>query len=63
MKGYWIILGTAVTDTQAQQEYGRLWAPIAEHYGARGFRLIKGSLIRMPWDDSVRHRSPPPAQY
>ena len=23
MKGYWIILGTAVTDTQAQQEYGR----------------------------------------
>lgn len=35
MKGYWIIFGSAVTDTEAQQEYGRLWAPIAETYGAK----------------------------
>jgi len=35
MKGYWLILGTAVADQAAQQEYGRLWAPIAEKYGAR----------------------------
>lgn len=35
MKGYWIILGTAVTDQAAQEEYGRLWRPIAEKYGAK----------------------------
>ncbi len=32
MKGYWIVLGTAVTDKAAQEEYGRLWRPIAEKY-------------------------------
>ncbi len=35
MKGYWLILGGAVTDQAAQEEYGRLWAPIAARYGAR----------------------------
>lgn len=35
MKGYWIILGTAVTDPAAQEEYGRLWRPIAEKYEAK----------------------------
>ena len=45
MKGYWIILGTAVTDTQAQQEYGRLWAPIAEQYGARLKVLDSTALV------------------
>ncbi|MFK3722371.1 hypothetical protein D3C76_516580 [compost metagenome] len=35
MKGYWIIFGAAVTDAQAQQEYGRLWGPIAEKYQAK----------------------------
>ena len=35
MKGYWLILGTAIADQAAQQEYGRLWAPIAAKYGAR----------------------------
>lgn len=34
MKGYWIILGADVTDPQAQVEYGRLWKPIGEKYGA-----------------------------
>jgi hypothetical protein len=32
MKGYWLTLGTAVADQSAQDEYGRLWAPIAEKY-------------------------------
>jgi len=35
MKGYWIILGTAVADQAAQEEYGRLWRPIAERYEAK----------------------------
>lgn len=35
MKGYWLILGTAVADQDAQAEYGRLWKPIAEKYHAR----------------------------
>ncbi|WP_336333226.1 DUF1330 domain-containing protein [Pseudomonas putida] len=35
MKGYWIIFGSAVADTDAQQEYGRLWTPIAQQYGAK----------------------------
>ena len=35
MKGYWLILGTEVTDQAAQDEYSRLWTPIAERYQAR----------------------------
>mgnify|MGYP001769982842 FL=1 len=35
MKGYWLILGSAITDQTAQDDYGRLWAPIAARYGAR----------------------------
>jgi uncharacterized protein (DUF1330 family) len=35
MKGYWLILGTEITDEPAQKEYGALWAPIARHYDAR----------------------------
>ena len=35
MKGYWLILGTKITDQAAQEEYGRLWAPIAEKYQVR----------------------------
>ncbi|MEI4486474.1 DUF1330 domain-containing protein [Frigidibacter sp. MR17.14] len=34
MKGYWLILGTEVTDPAAQADYGRLWAPIAARHGA-----------------------------
>lgn len=40
MKGYWLILGEAITDPEAQAEYGRLWAPIAARYGAR---LVSGA--------------------
>ncbi|WP_343501581.1 DUF1330 domain-containing protein [Alloyangia pacifica] len=35
MKGYWLVLGTDVTDADAQADYGRLWASIAARYGAR----------------------------
>ncbi len=35
MKDYWLILGTPVTDAAEQAEFGALWAPIAERYGAR----------------------------
>ncbi len=35
MKGYWLILGSAITDAAAQEQYGQLWAPIAARYGAR----------------------------
>ena len=35
MKGYWLILGSAITDQGAQEEYGRLWAPIAQKYKAK----------------------------
>lgn len=34
MSGYWIIKGT-IKDQAAYEEYARLWAPIAEKYGAR----------------------------
>lgn len=35
MKGYWIILGTAIADADAQARYVALWAPIAAKYQAR----------------------------
>jgi len=35
MKGYWLILRTGIADQAAQEEYSRLWAPIAEKYRAR----------------------------
>lgn len=38
MKGYWLILGSAITDPAEQETYGRLWAPIAAKYGARVIR-------------------------
>lgn len=49
MKGYWIILGTTVTNTQAQQEYGRLWAPSAEHYGAR-LKALDSTALAVEFD-------------
>lgn len=42
MKGYWLVIGTAVTDPVAQKTYGALWAPIAAKYGAR--LITNGSL-------------------
>lgn len=35
MKGYWLILGTEVANQVAQDEYNKLWAPIADKYQAR----------------------------
>lgn len=45
MKGYWIILATEVIDHEAQKEYGRLWAPIAEKYGANIKVLDQEALV------------------
>lgn len=39
MKGYWLILGSEITDHDAQAAYSALWAPIAERYKAR---LLRG---------------------
>ncbi|CAB3806378.1 hypothetical protein LMG28688_06348 [Paraburkholderia caffeinitolerans] len=35
MKGYWIVLGADITDSDAQAQYGKLWGPIAEKYDAK----------------------------
>jgi len=35
MKGYWLIVGTEITNEEAQAEYGKLWKPVAEKYQAR----------------------------
>lgn len=45
MKGYWIILGSAVTAPEAQQEYSRLWAPIGQKYGAKIKVLDASALV------------------
>jgi len=45
VKGYWIILASDVTDPDAQQEYARLWAPIAERYAAKIKVLGAGALV------------------
>ena len=34
MAGYWIVRGTQIKDTQAMQEYGKLWPDIAARFGA-----------------------------
>jgi uncharacterized protein (DUF1330 family) len=46
MKGYWIILGTGVTDKDAQQAYGALWAPIAEKYQAKLKTVDASSVLK-----------------
>ncbi|CAH2408370.1 DUF1330 domain-containing protein [Mesorhizobium escarrei] len=35
MKGYWLIIGTKISNDDAQSEYAKLWKPIAEKYQAR----------------------------
>jgi uncharacterized protein (DUF1330 family) len=35
MAGYWIVRASEVTDEEAQRSYGKAWAPLAEHYGAK----------------------------
>ncbi|MGF6976179.1 uncharacterized protein (DUF1330 family) [Paraburkholderia sp. JPY465] len=46
MKGYWIILGSDVTDPEAQRAYGKLWAPIAEKFGAKLKSLDSGAALK-----------------
>ena len=54
MKGYWLILGTAVTDPEIQAEYGRLWGPIGEKYGARVIREPKALELIEKRPDTAR---------
>ncbi|MBZ9821897.1 DUF1330 domain-containing protein [Mesorhizobium sp. CA4] len=35
MKGYWLIVGTEISDQEAQAEYSRLWSRSAKKYQAR----------------------------
>lgn len=35
MAGYWIVRSSEITDQEAFDNYARLWAPVAEKYGAR----------------------------
>ncbi|KKZ87608.1 hypothetical protein RPHASCH2410_CH11210 [Rhizobium phaseoli Ch24-10] len=56
MKGYWIIIGTEVSDQEAQSEYGRLWQPIAQKISGQnqpieGFASIEGGTGCAPGDD------------
>jgi|SRR3954451_7219616 uncharacterized protein (DUF1330 family) len=46
MKGYWLILGTEVSDQVAQDEYSRLWAPIAKKYQVRLNPTITPPLLK-----------------
>lgn len=34
MSGYWIVRGSSIKDEDALREYGQLWGPISERYGA-----------------------------
>jgi uncharacterized protein (DUF1330 family) len=34
MSGFWLVRASAVKDQQALEQYGDLWGPIAERYGA-----------------------------
>ncbi|MGB5706676.1 MAG: DUF1330 domain-containing protein [Arenicellales bacterium] len=34
MSGYWIVCGSSIKDEDALKEYGQLWIPIGERYGA-----------------------------
>ena len=34
MAGYWIVRGSGIKDDDALKQYGQLWAPIAQKYGA-----------------------------
>lgn len=46
MKGYWLIVGTDISNDDAQREYARLWKPIAEKYHARISPLKVPPLLR-----------------
>lgn len=45
MKGYWLIIGTEITDEVAQKDYGEVWKPIAAKYGARVNQLATPPLL------------------
>lgn len=53
MKGYWLIIGTEISDQEAQAEYGRLWNPIGEKYQAR-LSAAKNAPLLMEARDARR---------
>jgi hypothetical protein len=46
MKGYWLILGTEISNDSAQSEYVSLWKPLAEKYQAQINPLRVPPLLR-----------------
>jgi len=52
LKGYWLVLGTEITDQTAQNDYNRIWAPIAEKYQARLNRARVPLLLKEARDTS-----------
>jgi uncharacterized protein (DUF1330 family) len=46
VKGYWIVLGSELTDPEAQRAYGKLWGPIAEKFGAKLKSLDPGAVLK-----------------
>ena len=53
MKGYWLIIGTDISDQEAQAEYGRLWKPIGEKYQAR-LATVKNAPLLVEARDAGR---------
>lgn len=46
MKGYWLILGTEISNDSTQSEYVSLWKPLAEKYQAQINPLRVPPLLR-----------------
>ncbi|WP_320228202.1 DUF1330 domain-containing protein [Mesorhizobium captivum] len=46
MKGYWLIVGTEISDQEAQAGYARLWRPIGEKYQARSNPMKQPPLVK-----------------
>lgn len=44
MKGYWLILGSDIKDSVAQEQYASLWKPIASRFEAK-VRVLDSSLV------------------
>ncbi|MDX8498631.1 DUF1330 domain-containing protein [Mesorhizobium sp. VK4C] len=45
VKGYWLIVGTEISDQEAQAGYARLWKPIGEKYQARSNPMKEPPLL------------------
>ena len=54
MSGYWVVRGSAIKDEDALKQYGQMWAPIAERYGAE-IIAGKGSIDTREGPRHPRH--------